>query len=779
MIIKPLLQKDYFKEEIEKINKDIGNQEIIEYALSKQKEYFDVIKENLPILKNNITDRIDKLIKKVQQCNAIQLLDYFATIYGFTDEDNLIENIDSDKNFKLDYLHSLILAVGNIKDVDCNENIFNEIDKIIEEIKNLSIIYLMLTSDYHGLPNQTKFLQTIHNLIVRGDSYKIHKVNMCRELFVKFDDLLIKTYKINSKQLIDGLVNIEDIILVNIEKQKVYFNEIILSHKKFIEQLDSLDSEKEQFKFIQNYHKSKEAKSIRKKFQEIYSEIKVSFGETIFKLNSSILPKDILEYLSINIGDNKQFRNGKIEFFPTNESLIYNKPLIKIENQYYCFNYPLIVYNLHTILEDIILNIIPPKRHQKNYYKKKGEYLEDKVLSIFKEIMPDCSIYQNLKYNEDDEVDGIVIFDNNIFIIEAKSGKFSKGAKKGNIEKIKTDTKKLIEEAYIQAVRAKQYILSNKEVEFRDKSKKTVLRLKKENINNIYLINITLEPFNHISANLSSLKEFGFVEDDEWIWSVYLNDLKIISEILDSPSEFLLYVTRRIRFNDYTQIKMAEELDIFGYFLSEGLYFDDIKFPENGFKLTIDSSFSKDIDMYFYSKEIGKEYKKPTLFYRCKDNIKFLVKKIEKIGKKNFTKLTTMLLNFDCNTQSFIKKELENILNGKRNDFSLPIKDKNLGVTFINKILHDHSKIKELIELYCYEHKINHWFVVTVDKNYIDFEEFSFKNGYNYKLNNKLNKLKEYRLKQALNIKSKIGRNELCPCGSGKKYKKCCMVKRY
>lgn len=24
-----------------------------------------------------------------------------------------------------------------------------------------------------------------------------------------------------------------------------------------------------------------------------------------------------------------------------------------------------------------------------------------------------------------------------------------------------------------------------------------------------------------------------------------------------------------------------------------------------------------------------------------------------------------------------------------------------------------------------------------------------------------------------------IGRNDLCPCGSGKKYKKCCLVKSY
>ena len=30
---------------------------------------------------------------------------------------------------------------------------------------------------------------------------------------------------------------------------------------------------------------------------------------------------------------------------------------------------------------------------------------------------------------------------------------------------------------------------------------------------------------------------------------------------------------------------------------------------------------------------------------------------------------------------------------------------------------------------------------------------------------------------QPVKSKPKIGRNELCPCGSGKKYKKCCIKK--
>ena len=114
---------------------------------------------------------------------------------------------------------------------------------------------------------------------------------------------------------------------------------------------------------------------------------------------------------------------------------------------------------------------------QKNYYKKKGEYLEDQSLKLIQQILPGCDVYKNLKYGIDDEVDGIVIYDNHIFIVEAKSNKFTLGARQGDINKIKSNTKDIVEQAYKQAIRAKKYILSNELVEFRDKNKKTILTI--------------------------------------------------------------------------------------------------------------------------------------------------------------------------------------------------------------------------------------------------------------------------------------------------------------
>ncbi len=41
-----------------------------------------------------------------------------------------------------------------------------------------------------------------------------------------------------------------------------------------------------------------------------------------------------------------------------------------------------------------------------------------------------------------------------------------------------------------------------------------------------------------------------------------------------------------------------------------------------------------------------------------------------------------------------------------------------------------------------------------------------------------MNMVEYLRIKRSIKLENKkIGRNELCPCGSGKKYKKCCLLK--
>ncbi|BAV10940.1 hypothetical protein MOSL_0367 [Moraxella osloensis] len=540
--------------------------------------------------------------------------------------------------------------------------------------------------------------------------------------------------------------------------------------------MDSLPNE-EKMDFFRNYKDSEMRNSTVKELERIYEETEVEFGSSLFNIVKNKLPNEILETLSIRLGENTDFKQGKISYFLNNDTQIYDKPFIKLGEEYHCYNSPVIYYKLQNLLENILLNTIPANKHQKLYFAKKGEYLEEKSLELLESVLPNSKIFKNLKYGVNFEVDGIVIFDDNIFIVESKSNKFTIGAKKGNIEKIKTDTKNIVEKAYQQATRAKKFILENDVSEFKDKNGKVVLKLEKKDFNNIYLINTTLEPLNRLSTDLSSLKSFGFLQEDEWIWSVYLNDLRVICEILDSPSEFLLYVNRRIKYNNFPQVKMADELDVFGYFLERGLYFDDIEFPKSNFMLTIDHSYAHDVDLYYYWKEgsIFKEIKKPSLYGKMK-NIKYLVKDIENLNKSGATRLGKILLNFDGNTQDFIHQQIKLMKEYRRSDFHIPISDENIGIYFIQQKLSEIRNVKEMCEIYAYERKINHWYVVVIGVDgLVDFNQLKFNSDYNERLENEVKELRQFRFEQVADIGKKIGRNDVCPCGSGKKYKKCCL----
>lgn len=779
MIVNLPKKDDPFKEDIEKITRELANQGFPEFDENERKERFETIKENLPKLEDAIRELIDSLKIDILNCDAKQILDYFSVLYSLSTPDTATEDMDSDRSFKLDYLHSLITAIGSSNSKECDEKTLHNIDETLEKLKMQSLLYLMFTSDFNGEPNQIKFLQSLHNMVVRGDSYSEHKIQMCRELFSKFDEVLKSKYNITSNDLIDELINIANYPIKNLKIQKKYFDEMMMAHKDFVQQAKQIYCEEESAAFLEKYKQSDSLKHTNDKLQKIHDETGVSFNDSIFIIHETSLPREILEQLSIGLGENTGFQNGKIEYFPTNNTYIYDKPLIKINEAYYCYNSASMYYNLQSLLENILLNTIPANKHQKNYYKKKGEYLEDQSLELIQQILPSCDVYKNLKYGIDDEVDGIVIYDNHIFIVEAKSNKFTLGARQGDVNKIKRNTKDIVEIAYQQAIRAKKYILSNELVEFRDKNKKTVLTINRNDINNIYLINATLEPLNHISSDLSSLKEFGFIQDDEWIWSIYLNDLRIISEIIELPSEFLVYIERRIKYNDFLQIRMAEEIDIFGYFLSEGLYFDDIDFPKSGFMLNIDSSFSRNIDLYYHWKEgvLNKVQKKPAFFDGCKNNIKFLIGKIENTNKKNFSILTKFLLSLDCYTHELIKEQITLIIKSQRTDFHTYIDNANIGVVFVSKRIYTYDQLYQQCELYAYERKINNWFVIIIGNDSIDFEQFYYENKPSELLEEKVAGLKEYRLQQTLEAKKKLGRNETCPCGSGKKYKKCCLRK--
>lgn len=779
MIVKLPKANDPLKDEIEKVKKKL------KYISTENNDNTETIQkleqEALPKIKKEIEDLIENIKCDLLSCNPFQTLEYFSMKYSLTTKDNVLQDIDSLNSNYLEYLHNLITSLSEYDyDKEPTDEILERIEKNIEDLfQQTMFLFMIIATDKDGKPDKTRYLQMSNYLIIKGLSYSSHQTKLCKKLFSKYDDKIHQTFGINSNELIDGINELINCPIKNIESKGKYFSLMKKAHEDFIKKSEIAEKNGTIGTFMEDYKNSDALKKVQEELAELDSKLDNSFNDSTFKITNSKLSNSILELMSITIGENTVFKDGEMEYFPINDSLINQKPLIKVDNDYFIYNSTITSHNLHLIIEELLLNTIPANKQSKQYYKKKGDYLEEVSIELLQKMLPNSESYINLKYNQDDEVDGIIVYDNNIFIIEAKSNKFSLDAKKGSLDRIKRNTKDIVEKAYQQAIRAKNFLLTNDTAEFRDKNKRIVLSIKKEEINNIYLINTTLEPLMHITSNLNSLKKFGFIQNEDWIWSVYINDLRVISEIIDSPTEFLLYLERRIKFNDYPQIHSMEEIDIFGLFLDSGIYFEDIDFPETGYNM-ITHGYTEPIDKYFLSLEGNYHDKQTKPSFIKKSPIKNIIKQIETSQQTNFSKLSKFLLNFAGDIQDEILKQTNNILNGLRKNFSMAIEDKNLGFTIIHS---NYSNIDDMIfycKVLCYEKKLNNWFLISVDGQTINnikvsFKYLTFDNSYNETLEKEVKELKERRMQQTLSIQKKIKRNDPCPCGSGKKFKKCCI----
>ncbi|KKK92154.1 hypothetical protein LCGC14_2705770, partial [marine sediment metagenome] len=393
-------------------------------------------------------------------------------------------------------LEYLINVISTIDDFGDKTEISREtIDFLIESIQTI----FFDTIDYYNSfqDNSEENIQTevlIHNLFVYMDSIYEHHIYLLKLKFLPFNDFL---------------------------KQELGFN------------LNEI------FRIIKKINK--DVKS------NLFSNI------SPFIINEMTIPINFLKLISMEIGKNKEFfcYKGR-ERWPNNPSRFRVRPIIKYQETYYNFFPQLLFERIGLVLEELI------KKNYENYYKKYVKncsvILEDMSLNLIRKLLPDAAIFGNLFYiiNEKGkqmrfETDGIVIYDNNLLIIEAKSNLFSFDARMGFFDRIKKNTRDIIDKAYNQAVRTKKYFFSKDIAEFREKNGESVIIQNTKKYENVFLINTTLEKLGPLATRLNSAKMMNYLKGKEFPWSVFINDLRIISDLIEMPSSFLLYLKRRIK----------------------------------------------------------------------------------------------------------------------------------------------------------------------------------------------------------------------------------------
>jgi len=434
--------------------------------------------------------------------------------------------------------------------------------------------------------------------------------------------------------------------------------------------------------------------------------------------------ENYLKALSCKFGEvNKDFNS------PLDENAIITKPIINIDGNKYFSPIPQnLIYNLPLIFESFLEE---EKQRQtkiwQNYQNIKSKYTEDKIYEYFSRLFPKQSIFKNLRYNYQDqefEVDVLILYDNKIFIIESKAGAFTEPAKRGAIKRLKADLKKLIEDAYQQGRRVRDYIKSSKTAVFKDKNGKEVLDIKfKPNKIDFFLINVTLEPLMSLATGLKRLQSLGLFEKNEYPWSVNLFELDLITRHIPSPTIFIHYLEKRLSAQDENIFHAFDELTFFAWYLEKGNFYVPITDKgETPNFVSLDGSWVAMFDDHYL-------YGKDTPQLKIEPDLVKIIRILEVLHPVGYSNIASALLDFDHQARGLILKNMNELINKtkkdrKKHDFTVLYKEIDTGFTFVTQC--GREGLRERLGTYCamkkYQTKTRRW--IGIGRDVLDDEWF-------------------------------------------------------
>jgi hypothetical protein len=519
-------------------------------------------------------------------------------------------------------------------------------------------------------------------------------------------------------------------------------------------------------------------------------------GLDLFDLEKiSNFPKDLLDDLSWQPGQEKDFfKEGEYKGWPLRIWPIFKRPFIKLKGRYYCFDLYSLYDNLYRTIQQVILRRRPNYRQLWN--DKQKEISEKIPLRLFNRMLPGAKTLSSIYYlwhtspgkNKDwCEVDALLIYEDHLFIIEIKAGAFTYASPATDFPAYIESVRNLVMKPADQGKRFLEYLQSEKEVILYDCQHKEIGKISKDNFNHITICAVTLDAFTELAAQIQHLKQIGIDIGAQPIWAMSIDDLQVYADIFDNPLIFLHFVEERMRAFKSDLIKTEDELDHLGLYLKHNIYTQYVK------ELNLDGEliwhgYRSDIDRYFAEKMRDQNvnwHLNQNMPTRLREIVDFL-----SVSKKpNRRKVSSMLLDTAGDWRKNISSGIDDVLKQQAlfstakplstyGGINITIfcwqeglleRDKGLALDHaLASMLIGSDKERLLLELTF--NKANK--ITDIETTFITPEKIPLKDI--ERLQTLAESMRLKRIEKGKILQGEIGRNDPCPCGSGKKYKKCC-----
>lgn len=408
-----------------------------------------------------------------------------------------------------------------------------------------------------------RFTGTMRWMFVRGESYDVHGKDLARAVYAPHDAWTYERYGFTIDDMLALGATVESLTMNRL-------NGLVREARAFAHQtVDALrageyDDDMKKDPPPPELSPDEVAEQVGRNafihhFEERVRDALTFSADELATANPS-LPTDridaMLTELSIEVGDlDPSSYTGLFD-----ESPFVERPILSFGDRYFLTVPGMLLRDPLLVLEDRFLE------HNTNFSRSRARVLDRLAVRYIASMLPGSSAFTNLYY-EGAELDGLVLFEDVAFVIEGKGTALSTQALRGDVTRLARDAARATEEAWKQGARARSFILADGDSVFCDEDGNEVTTIGAGSIKDVYIVNPTLHELGGHGPQLAQLRALGLFPEGELPWSVFVNDLRVISETCDNAAIFLHYLTWRGRLPLGDRITAADELDLWGAYL--------------------------------------------------------------------------------------------------------------------------------------------------------------------------------------------------------------------
>jgi hypothetical protein len=462
-------------------------------------------------------------------------------------------------------------------------------------------------------------------------------------------------------------------------------------------------------------------------------------------------------------------------------------PILEVNGHYYLFQFQCLVDELPRLLSDWV------QRHNarffnRTYVKVRERSMTEVAVRSIQAALPRSesghSLYYPIADGERAETDAIIVFDDVVLVIESKAGALSYRAARGDTDRVERDFASLVNEAFVQASRTVAYIRENDRAVFEDQRGNEILVVNGNLIRRVYLVNVVRDAMDPFAVALAEARRKGLLSDEitDWPWTVFINDLQIVTGLLDTPAQFLTYLEHRQRFNEQLEwMFMQDEMDLLHYFLKTGFLLEREEFGPMA--MVSWQADMNDFNQYFEAPALGEDPgPKPEL--QMPPVTMSLVRGCEKSRVQGRMRVAVRLMTVDKahqrEIQHFLPTAMERVASrGRPQRCQFFVGGEGLSCWFCDRWdLEIAENLRFDDRILKYDRKAGKWttaIFVLSDEGPI-LQDIG-RHHYPWRPNAEMETISAAARQERLAERSpaqRVGRNNPCPCGSGKKFKKCC-----